>query len=124
MLKPIIVIVDDNGVQLRLHELALKDAPIELHTFISPLAALEFLAEHDVGLVMLDIVMQELDGITVLKRLRNTGRHTNTAVLFVTGKDYFEDRSSAAALGAVDYLVKPLRPETLRKIVNKYLLAS
>ena len=56
-------------------------------------------------LIVLDVMLPGLDGWTVLKRLRNSGRETPT--LFLTARGQVEDRVHGLELGADDYLVKP-----------------
>lgn len=55
--------------------------------------------------VILDVMMPKMDGFTVLKRLRESGR--NVPVLFLTARDSIEDKVYGLDLGAGDYLVKP-----------------
>jgi DNA-binding response OmpR family regulator len=59
--------------------------------------------EYDV--IVLDLMLPGLDGLTVLQRLRREGR--NTHVLILTAKDTVEDRVRGLEMGADDYLVKP-----------------
>ena len=60
------------------------------------------------------------DGLSLLSDLRNHDRHRDTPVVIVTTKDYFQDRARAKELGALDYLVKPLRSQEIREIICKY----
>jgi len=59
--------------------------------------------QHDV--IILDVMLPKLDGLTLLRRLRNAGR--NTHVLILTARDATADRVKGLDLGADDYLVKP-----------------
>src|SRR5437016_239426 len=59
----------------------------------------------DYDVVILDLMLPGMDGLTVLKRLRKSGRDTH--VLILTAKDTTEDRVRGLDLGADDYLVKP-----------------
>lgn len=63
------------------------------------------LAAQDYDLVVLDVMLPEMDGFSVLKRLRQ--RRKATPVLVLTARSLVEDRVSALDLGADDYLVKP-----------------
>ncbi len=72
------------------------------------LAAAEF-GEHDA--IVLDIMLPKLDGLAVLKRLRDAGRRTH--VLLLTAKDTVADRVEGLRQGADDYLVKPFALEEL-----------
>ena len=57
---------------------------------------------------------------TFLREMRNLDRHHSSNVVVVTSKDYAQDRSIAKQLGALDYLVKPLRSQEIREIICKY----
>lgn len=63
------------------------------------------LAAQDYDLVVLDVMLPEMDGFAVLKRLRQ--RRKGTPVLVLTARSLVDDRVSALDLGADDYLVKP-----------------
>lgn len=66
-------------------------------------------AEYDA--VILDIMMPKLDGLSVLKKMRATGK--DTPVLLLTARDAIADRVAGLDGGANDYLVKPFAPEEL-----------
>jgi two-component system response regulator TctD len=63
------------------------------------------LLAQDYDLVVLDVMLPDLDGFNILKRLRQRGKRT--PVLVLTARSQVEDRVSALDLGADDYLVKP-----------------
>ncbi|QEL19177.1 response regulator transcription factor [Limnoglobus roseus] len=66
---------------------------------------------HDYDVIILDIMLPGLDGLEVLRRLREAGNET--PVLFLTAKDAVEDRVAGLRLGADDYLVKSFAVEEL-----------
>ena len=74
--------------------------------------ALEFLDVAEYDAVILDIMMPKVDGLEVLKHIRNAGK--DTPVIFLTAKDAIEDRVLGLDSGANDYLVKPFSLEELR----------
>ena len=67
--------------------------------------ALYMAEEYDYDLVLLDLILPKLDGLQVLKQLRN--RKKNLPVLVLTGRSRVEDRVKGLDLGADDYMVKP-----------------
>lgn len=73
--------------------------------------ALDYLAAAQYDVVILDIMMPILDGITVLKKMRQNG--CATPVLLLTAKDSIEDRVQGLDAGANDYLIKPFAFEEL-----------
>ena len=73
--------------------------------------ALDYLLSAPYDVAVLDIMMPGMDGITVLRRLRQAGLHT--PVLMLTGRDAIGDRVDGLNAGADDYLVKPFAYEEL-----------
>lgn len=65
----------------------------------------------DYDVIVLDLMLPGLDGLSVLKRLRNEGK--NTHVLILTAKDTIEDRVRGLQIGGDDYLIKPFAFEEL-----------
>ena len=73
--------------------------------------AIDYLAAAPYDAVILDIMMPKLDGLSVLKKMRDKNEHT--PVLLLTAKDSIEDRVTGLDAGANDYLVKPFAFEEL-----------
>lgn len=118
--KPKIVVIDDSATSISMYRRSAKVLQVDLAAFQSPLESLDYLKEHPVDLVFLDILMGEKDGWSVLRELRTYDLHQDSAVVIVTSKDYAQDRILAKELGAHDYLVKPLRSQEIRDIICKY----
>jgi DNA-binding response OmpR family regulator len=77
--------------------------------------AISTLATDKPEIVILDLGLPDMDGLTVLKRLRN-GEH-GSQVLILTARDAIEDKVAGLDLGADDYLVKPFEmPELLARL--------
>lgn len=78
-------------------------------------------AETPPDLVLLDVMMPEMDGYEVLRRLKDDPRSKDIPVMFVTGLDSAEDEEIGLAMGAVDYVSKPFRPAIIRARVRNHL---
>jgi CheY-like chemotaxis protein len=63
-------------------------------------------------LVLLDVMMPEMDGYEVLRRMRDDLRTRDVPVIFVTAMADAADEQKGLALGAVDYITKPISPAT------------
>lgn len=122
--NPTVLVIDDSPTSISLYELSTEPLGVTLKSFRSPLDSLLYLREHEADLVFMDIIMREMDGLTVLKKIRDMPRHKNTPVVVVTSKDYAQDRSTAKQLGALDYLVKPLRSQEIREIIRTHTHAQ
>ena len=68
-------------------------------------AALNFLDENEYAVVILDINLPRLDGLSVCEKLREKGN--DTPVIMLTARDQLDDKLAGFAKGADDYLVKP-----------------
>ena len=118
---PEIMVIDDSLTSISLYKHSLNDLLIKFVSFRSPLVALDYLKQHTPDLIFLDIVMPMMDGLTLLKRLRQLPQHKKTVVIIVTSKDYDQDRVIAKHQGAADFMIKPLRFQEIRDVAVKYI---
>jgi putative two-component system response regulator len=72
-------------------------------------------------LILLDVMMPDLDGYAVLSRLRANAATRDIPVIFVTARDAAEDEERGFVLGAVDYIVKPIKPLVVLARVRTHL---
>ena len=72
-------------------------------------------------LILLDIVMPELDGYEVLKRLKADEDTKKIPIIFVTSKNKDEDETKGLEMGAVDYIHKPFNPAVVKARVRAHL---
>jgi DNA-binding response OmpR family regulator len=70
-----------------------------------------YASSNDYDIIILDIMLPGLDGLSILQQLRGSGK--NTPVLLLTAKDTLQDKVKGLDLGADDYLVKPFAFEEL-----------
>ena len=78
-------------------------------------------AEDAPDLILLDVMMEDLDGYTVCKRLKDDPRTRDIPVIFVTGRGDPEDEHRGLALGAVDYIQKPFERRLVLARVRNHL---
>lgn len=116
--------VEENHAQIALYERSVASLTVELMSFRAPEDSLAYLRDHAADLVLLDLAMSGQDGLSWLREMRNLDRHADTAVVVITSKDYAQDRALARKLGAVDYLVKPLRSQEIRDIICEHAGAT
>jgi two-component system OmpR family response regulator len=105
-----VLVVDDDPHIRDVVCFALRRAGYQPLTAGDGLAALDVAAREMPALVILDILMPELDGTEVCKRLR---KGSDVPVIFLTSKDEEIDRIVGLELGADDYVVKPFSPREL-----------
>jgi len=84
----------------------------------------EGIAKADAGayaLIVTDLNMPVMDGLTMIRELRKKPVHAGTPILFLTTESDAEVKAQAKAAGATGWLTKPFDPEQLVRIVNKVL---
>jgi two-component system OmpR family response regulator len=106
-----LLLVDDEDNLRSMLEAALRHNGFEVTAVASGREALDRVAADRPDLVVLDVMMPDLDGFEVCRRLRADGNRT--PVLFLTAKDATEDKVRGLTLGGDDYLVKPFSLEEL-----------
>ena len=119
MEEPAILVVDDEkNIRLTLRE-ALKTFDATVETAVNGEEALDMAAQQVYDLVLLDLKMPGMDGMEVLRRLRELS--PGTAVILLTAHGTVEAAVEAMKLGAVDFLQKPFAPKEIRDIVTRVL---
>ncbi|MBV8798975.1 MAG: sigma-54-dependent Fis family transcriptional regulator [Alphaproteobacteria bacterium] len=117
-----VLIVDDDPVQRRLLEAAITRAGMSVVTAPGGQPALDLLhgprGDH-IGLMLLDLVMPDMDGIAVLGQLRGT--HPELPVIVLTAKGGIDSAVEAMRAGASDFLVKPASPERITVSIRNAL---
>lgn len=110
-----ILVVDDNPANVVAIEAALGELGAHVVRAHSGGEALRILLDRDFALILLDVKMPTMDGFETARMIRARKRSSHTPIIFVTahGRDDREVQS-AYALGAVDFLFKPVVPEILR----------
>src|SRR5476651_1256398 len=83
---------------------SLRFAGFEAHVAADGASALRQAAEHDPGLVVLDVMLPDMDGFTVTRKLREAGRIL--PIVFVTARDSLEDKIQGLIVGGDDYVTK------------------
>ena len=117
-----ILLVDDQPANLLAMEAALDSLGVDMVRANSGYQALAALEQQDFAAVLLDVRMPGMDGFETAREIRSRSRSRFTPILFVTaGDDPDEAMMSAYALGAVDFLAKPLRTEVLRAKVSVFV---
>jgi CheY-like chemotaxis protein len=117
--KPVILVVDDEkNIRLTLRE-SLKTFNAQVDAAVNGEEALDMAAQQEYDLVLLDLKMPGMDGMEVLRRLRELS--PGTAVILLTAHGTVEAAVEAMKLGAVDFLQKPFAPKEIRDIVTRVL---
>lgn len=119
--KQTVVVVDDNATVRALFERSTENLSLNLISFGSADAAMEYLSENKPNLLFLDIIMPDKDGLTFLSELRRHPLHRDTSVIMITSKDYAQDRTVANELGALEFITKPMPMRAITDIITNYI---
>src|SRR5476651_301162 len=118
----VLLVVDDYPENLISMRALLQREDWHVVTATSGLEALELLLEHDVDLVLLDVMMPGMDGFEVARLMRGSQRTRMTPIIFLTANEQSQDAViKGYASGAVDYLFKPFDPKVLKPKVQALL---
>ena len=116
--EPLVLVADDETRITKLVELALSDEGFRVVTATGGRDALEKAEEYRPDVILLDIMMPDLDGIEVMRELRE---RRPVAVILLSAKDSTSDKAIGLDLGADDYLAKPFHPDELAARIRAVL---
>ncbi len=111
MAAPTVLLVDDEDNLRSMLEAALSHHGFEVHPAANGRDAIGLAHAVVPDMIVLDVMMPDLDGFEVCRRLRSEG--VKAPVVFLTAKDTTEDKVRGLTLGGDDYLVKPFSLEEL-----------
>ena len=116
-----ILIVDDDLDTLRLVGLMLQRQGYQISAATNGQQGLDKAFEEDPDLILLDVMMPDMDGYEVTRRLRQNPSTTNTPILMFTAKTQLDDKVTGFEVGVNDYLTKPTHPSELQARVKTLL---
>ncbi len=112
-MQPRIVIIEDEKDIVDLVRYNFRKEGFEVEGFLRGKDGLEYLRRRTTDLILLDVLLPDLDGFEICKRLRSDDRLRAVPVIFLTAKGEEIDRVLGLELGADDYVVKPFSPREL-----------
>jgi putative two-component system response regulator len=119
--KPVVLIIDDSTSNLTVMS-QLLEADYKVKVAINGEKGLKIATSaQPPDLILLDVVMPEMDGYEVCRRLKSHPASRDIPVLFLTAQDEVEDERRGFEAGAVDYIAKPPRPLVLAARVKTHL---
>ena len=120
MSKRILIVDDDEMVLIAVNEL-LKQEGYEVYPASSGSEALEKLDQGTYDLIMLDIIMPEMSGFELCKKIRELDNYKETPIIFLSAKNQDKDRVEGMEAGANLFLSKPISPDKLLNIISDTL---
>ena len=119
--RTVIALVDDDRNILTTVSIALQSEGYATRVYSDGEAALKALVENPPHLAVFDIKMPKMDGMELLRRLRE---HSALPVIFLTSKDHEQDEEAGLELGADDYIAKPFSLRLLLARIRAILRRS
>lgn len=120
--EPLVLVVDDEEHIRELVRMGLTLKGYRVLEAATGREALAVIEEQSPALVVLDVMLPDLDGFEVAKRLRrSSGRQRDTPVIFLTARGATQDKVAGLRLGSDDYVTKPFSIEELGERVNAVL---
>ncbi len=112
-----LLVVDDDPFIARLLEIELKAAGYDVRIASDGMMAMETAQERSPDLVLADVMMPNMDGFELTRRLRQDPRTASVSIIMLTARGLSADKLEGFAIGADDYIVKPFdTPELLARI--------
>ena len=116
-----ILAVDDNSINTKLLARALVNSEYQILTAGSGREALKVALSELPDIILLDVMMDDMDGYAVCTELQNHPDTKYIPVIFLSAKNESVDKAKGLALGAVDYLTKPFDPVEINARVRTHL---
>ena len=115
------MLVDDEPIVGKRLKPALEKSGYEIEVYENGSEALKRIGEKDFDIIVTDVRMDEVDGLDILEGVM--AKSSNTKVIIITGYATIEIAREALAKGAFDFIAKPFKPNDLREIIQKAVLA-
>ena len=119
-----ILIVDDSESVRMIARLALREQGYDVVEATNGVEALKQLDAERVHLVISDVNMPEMDGITLLKQIKANARHKFTPIIMLTTEAGQDKKDEGRAAGAKAWITKPFQPKVLIDAVAKLMPAA
>jgi len=115
-----IFLIDDDDIHLTTAELFLKDE-YEIHKAHSGQEALDYINANNIipDIMLLDIMMPNMTGWDVLKKIRETASLKNVPIAFLTSIAEEEEKKKAYKMGIADYIMKPFNMTELKSRIKE-----
>jgi two-component system, chemotaxis family, chemotaxis protein CheY len=116
-----IMTVDDSASVRQMVSFTLKQHEYEVVEAVNGTEALKKLKKEKIDLLITDINMPEIDGINLIKMVRDNPSYKFIPIIILTTGSQTEKKEEAKAAGATGWIVKPFRPDQLVAVVRKVM---
>lgn len=116
-----IMIVDDSMTMRKMVSFALQEGGYAVEQTADGQQALNWLSKNSVDLVITNVNMPVMDGITLVRELRKLPSYRFTPILVLTTESSDDMKQKGKAAGATGWIVKPFEPEAMRQVIARLL---
>lgn len=116
-----ILVVDDSETVRQVLQMTLANAGFDVVEAEDGIDALSKLSGAQVDMLITDLNMPNMDGLDLIKRVREAGAHRFTPIVMLTTESSEEKKLAGREAGASGWIVKPFKPEQLLKVVKMVL---
>lgn len=118
---PNILYIEDNEDNRKLVDRILRAADFNIHSVPDGLTGLSYIEKHVPDLVLVDINLPEIDGYTIVRKLRESYSLKELPILALTAHALKDDEEKCLAAGCNGYIPKPVDVDMLPKQISSYL---
>lgn len=121
--KPLVLLVEDNPIQLRISKAYAEKLGVEVHGVSNCREAIEALEKRKYALILMDWRMPEIDGIQCTRSIRDVDAKNglHTPIVALTARAMQGDKEKCLAAGMDDYLAKPFTTAQLREVMARWI---
>ncbi|MFN6479681.1 PAS domain S-box protein [Nostoc sp. DedQUE07] len=119
--KPVVLLVDDNLDNIETLQAYLELKGFNIVVAHNGLQAIHLTQMQSFNLILMDIQMPDMNGLEAIRQIRSQEQYKHTPILAVTALAMSGDKEKCLAVGANDYLTKPISPIHLVNTMKKYL---
>jgi len=118
-----ILLVEDNEMNLLVAKTFLADTQVKLDIACNGLQAIEKIKQTEYDLVLMDIQMPEMDGLTACQKIRTDLHLTTLPIIAMTAHAMAKDVENSRAAGMNEHIIKPINPDDLFAMLSRFLPA-
>ena len=116
-----VLVIDNDEALVDVESYYFSEHGYTVYTAFDGDVGVKLALEHKPAAIVCDLIMQEMHGFEVLRRLRENPDMKHTVIIMTSAKAYKPDIDRARDLGATDYVVKPFRTDELLALIERHL---
>ncbi len=116
------MLAEDNYINQRVAIALLQKVGISVDVASNGLEAIEAIKSKDYSLILMDVQMPQMDGLVATDEIRNTLKNNDVVIVAMTANAMKGDREKCLASGMNDYVSKPIIPNDLYQMLEKWLI--